>query len=217
MSVPLRSCGAWAFARLPLRCSAHVARCFPSCVVTSLCDSSDDFPSTAQDSRKTLLLSCHHNSFLYTVFSIFLSFVSFFVFLCIYFFLFFSFSSLFFSFLCFSSFFFSVFFTGAENLILSGLNCFTISSKGTPLMLLFLFFSFFLSFHLFSLFVIFLFFFEIVFLLFSVFVSVYVPLLAFVSGFNKRCFLRGRCSMEMWCPDDIGRDSWDWVGPHTSE
>ena len=19
--------------------------------------------------------------------------------------------------------------------------------------------------------------------------------------------------MEMWCPDDIGRDSWDWVGP----
>ena len=27
------------------------------------------------------------------------------------------------------------------------------------------------------------------------------------------CFLRSRCSMEMWCPDDIGRDSWDWVGP----
>ena len=19
--------------------------------------------------------------------------------------------------------------------------------------------------------------------------------------------------MEMWCPDDIGRESWDWVGP----
>ena len=19
--------------------------------------------------------------------------------------------------------------------------------------------------------------------------------------------------MEMWCPDDIGRDCWDWVGP----
>ena len=19
--------------------------------------------------------------------------------------------------------------------------------------------------------------------------------------------------MEMWCPDEIGRDSWDWVGP----
>ena len=36
---------------------------------------------------------------------------------------------------------------------------------------------------------------------------------AFVSGFNKRCFLRGRCSMEMWCLDDMERDSWDWVGP----
>ena len=34
---------------------------------------------------------------------------------------------------------------------------------------------------------------------------------AFVSEFN--CFLRCRCSMEMWCPHDIGRDSWDWVGP----
>ena len=38
-----------------------------------------------------------------------------------------------------------------------------------------------------------------------------VLLLALVSEFN--CFLRSRCSMEMWCPDDIGRDSWDWVGP----
>ena len=37
--------------------------------------------------------------------------------------------------------------------------------------------------------------------------------LAFVSRFNKRCFLRSRCSMEMWCLDDIGRDSWDWIGP----
>ena len=36
-------------------------------------------------------------------------------------------------------------------------------------------------------------------------------LLALVSEFN--CFLRSRCSMEVWCPDDIGRDSWDWVGP----
>ena len=36
-------------------------------------------------------------------------------------------------------------------------------------------------------------------------------LLAKVSEFN--CFLRSRCSMEMWCPDDIGWDSWDWVGP----
>ena len=32
-----------------------------------------------------------------------------------------------------------------------------------------------------------------------------------MSEFN--CFLRSRCSMEMWCPDDIGRDRWDWVGP----
>ena len=39
----------------------------------------------------------------------------------------------------------------------------------------------------------------------------YVLLLALVSEFN--CFLRSRCSMEMWCPDDTGRDSWDWVGP----
>ena len=35
--------------------------------------------------------------------------------------------------------------------------------------------------------------------------------LALVSEFN--CFLRSRCSKEMWCPDDIGRDNWDWVGP----
>ena len=39
----------------------------------------------------------------------------------------------------------------------------------------------------------------------------YFLLLALVSEFN--CFLRTRCYMEMWCPDDIGRDSWDWVGP----
>ena len=36
-------------------------------------------------------------------------------------------------------------------------------------------------------------------------------MLALVSEFN--CFLRSRCSMEIWCPDDTGRDSWDWVGP----
>ena len=36
-------------------------------------------------------------------------------------------------------------------------------------------------------------------------------MLALVSEFNF--FLRSRCSLEMWCPDDIGRDSWDWVGP----
>ena len=39
----------------------------------------------------------------------------------------------------------------------------------------------------------------------------YFLLLALVSEFN--CFVRSRCSMEMWCPGDIGRDSWDWVGP----
>ena len=39
----------------------------------------------------------------------------------------------------------------------------------------------------------------------------YVLMLALVSELN--CFLRSRCSMEMWCPDDIGRDCWHWVGP----
>ena len=48
-------------------------------------------------------------------------------------------------------------------------------------------------------------------LLFSCISFKYVLLLALVSEF--KCFLRSRCSMEMWCPDDIGRDSWDWVGP----
>ena len=44
----------------------------------------------------------------------------------------------------------------------------------------------------------------------------YMPLLAFVCiGFNKGCFLRSRCSNGMWCPDDMGRESWDWVGPPT--
>ena len=47
--------------------------------------------------------------------------------------------------------------------------------------------------------------------LFSCISFKYFLLLALASEFN--CFLRSRCSMEMWCPDDIGRDSWDWVGP----
>ena len=47
---------------------------------------------------------------------------------------------------------------------------------------------------------------------FLVFLSNIFFLLALVSEFN--CFLRCRCSMEMWCPDDIGRDSWDSVGPN---
>ena len=53
------------------------------------------------------------------------------------------------------------------------------------------------------------------FFFFLVFCFKYVLLLALVSEFN--CFLRRRCSVEMWCPDDIGRDSWDWVGPPTWE
>ena len=47
--------------------------------------------------------------------------------------------------------------------------------------------------------------------LFSCISFKYFLLLALVSEFN--CFLSSRCSMEMWCPHDIGRDSWDWVGP----
>ena len=53
------------------------------------------------------------------------------------------------------------------------------------------------------------------FFFFLVFLSNIFFLLALVSEFNR--FLRSRCSMEMWCPDDIGRDSWDWVGPLTWE
>ena len=45
----------------------------------------------------------------------------------------------------------------------------------------------------------------------------YVSLLALVSEFNCWCFLRSRCPTEMWCPDDTGRASCDWVGPPTWE
>ena len=55
------------------------------------------------------------------------------------------------------------------------------------------------------------------FLVFSCMSFKYVLLLALVSELNCRCFLRSRCSMVMWCPDDIGRDSWEWVGPSTWE
>ena len=47
--------------------------------------------------------------------------------------------------------------------------------------------------------------------LFSCISFKYFLFLASVSEFN--CFLRSRCSLEVWCPDDIGRDSWDRVGP----
>ena len=47
--------------------------------------------------------------------------------------------------------------------------------------------------------------------LFSCISFKYFLLLALVSEFN--CFLRSWWSMEVWCFDDTGRDSWDWVGP----
>ena len=114
---------------------------------------------------------------------------------------------------------------------------FSSGSESTPLGPLFLFSSFlflhFLSFFLlfiFDIFIHFLFISSFFFDFFSVFQFFhfskeksfflsfflyfgrkYFLLLASVSEFN--CFLRSRCSMDMWCPDDIGRDSWDWVGP----
>ena len=45
--------------------------------------------------------------------------------------------------------------------------------------------------------------------LFSCISFKYVFFLALVSEFN--CFFRCRCSMEMWCPDDIRRGCWDWA------
>ena len=45
----------------------------------------------------------------------------------------------------------------------------------------------------------------------------YISLLASVSEIYSRCVLCSRCSMKMWRPDDIGRDSQDWVGPPTRE
>ena len=46
--------------------------------------------------------------------------------------------------------------------------------------------------------------------LFSCISFKYALLLALVAECN--CFFRSRCSMEMLCLDDIGQDSWDWVG-----
>ena len=124
-------------------------------------------------------------------------------------------------------------FSGAQKFFF-GLNCFTISynnswekhflsslGKSTPLRPLFLF-SFFHVFHFFFFRVPYsLFFLKIVFLLFFFllffFLNICASSICIVSGFNKRCFLRGPCSMEMWCPDDMERDSWDWVGPPTWE
>ena len=91
--------------------------------------------------------------------------------------------------------------------------------------LIFCFFSCFLFFHFFLFFCLFLYFFaffnvfhffifleeKVSSILFSCISFKYFKLLALVSEFN--CFLRGRCSMDMRCPDDVGRDSWDWVEP----
>ena len=81
--------------------------------------------------------------------------------------------------------------------------------------LIFLFFCSFLHFLVFLMFFIFFFHFfrrkRFFFSFLFVYLSIFFFLLALVSEFN--CFLRSRCPMEMWCPDDIARDSWDWVGP----
>ena len=85
------------------------------------------------------------------------------------------------------------------------------SRRSIPFEASFVLFSFFVCFFLFLfsfsfswiLFFLFFpcFFFSILYFLFSSIVSVF------------NCFFRSRCSMEMWCPDEIGRDSWDWVEP----
>ena len=88
----------------------------------------------------------------------------------------------------------------------------------------FLFFSCFLIFHFFHFlfissffdFLMFLIFFFSFFLTKSFFFSFFLYFFQIfsIAGVSIRvCFLRSRCSMEMWCPDDVGRDSWDWVGP----
>ena len=76
------------------------------------------------------------------------------------------------------------------------------------------FFFFFLLFFNVSFLLFFLFFCFFPFLrFFSVFLSTKFRCWHFlVSEFNCRCFLRSLCPMEMWCPDDTGRDSWDFVG-----
>ena len=91
---------------------------------------------------------------------------------------------------------------GAQNLIFLGLNFVTISFDSSSVKMFSIFFFHFSerkkfgpSFP----------FFPLVFLsnIFIAGVSIRVQLFLSVV----------RCSMEMWCPDDIGRDSWDWVGP----
>ena len=163
-------------------------------------------------------------SFIFCHFLHFLSFsvIFFLFFFCFCFFLFvFLFLFLFF-------FLYSCFFSlsGAQNLFFFGpqfrfdfSSIFRPVSEGYPFGASFPFFpSFFLLFFSFSfswiLFFFSFFFFCFFFFLFKKkFFFICFSFVAFVSGFNKRCFLRSRSSMEMWCLDDIGRDSWDWVGP----
>ena len=104
------------------------------------------------------------------------------------------------------------------------LNCFTVASNTSHKKHFLVRLGRYSFFGLFSCFSLFLhvFFFEKIFFPFSYFLFLkkcifflllfvkYMLLPAFVTEFN--CFLRSRCSMEMWCPDDTGRDSWDWVG-----
>ena len=165
--------------------------------------------------------------FIFFVFLHFLSFYSCSLFFCH--FLSFSIMCFLFSFSCFFFFFFFFLFLfffffffffllGAQNLIFLGINFVTISLNISLKKTFFgpsrrvqqpfqAFFSFFFL----------LFFPPVLFLgscssfLFSasfenVFLYLFFSFPAFVSG---RC----RCSMEIWCLDDIGRDSWDWVGP----
>ena len=84
-------------------------------------------------------------------------------------------------------------------------------------MLLHFFCSFFFSFVIFPFYFLSFFFFLFSFLFFlssfSFFLYFFQIFLLVASVLEFNCFLRSRCTMEMWCPDDIGRDSWDWVGP----
>ena len=169
----------------------------------------------------------------------FFHFLHFYIFSFI-FFHFLSFSFIFFHFLSFSFIFFHFLSVYSQNLIFWGLNFVTISLDSSyakinfcahlgwyTLSALFSFFSYFFPpFFVFSFFFFLIFCSFLHFLMFFIFhfseeqVSSFLPasisfkyvlMLALVSEFN--CFLRSRCSMEMWCPDDLGRDSWDWVGP----
>ena len=117
------------------------------------------------------------------------NFIIFIFFIFYHFYMFLHFSSFMFIFFMFSMFFFFFF----------CLNCFAISDNKTFLSRHNECISFGASFPLF--------------LLFSCFSFFHFPIFfaSVISEFNKRCGLR--CSVEMWCPDDIALGGWDWVGP----